>query len=78
MKERDMAETAGDTEKVGELRIFTRQLMMLAILDFNFIQNKDKTFFLKKHIYHLDSNKKIKTTLVSYQFLGLKFKLVGK
>lgn len=51
MKERDMAETAGDTEKVGELRIFTRQLMMSAILDFNFIQNKDKTFFLKKNIF---------------------------
>ena len=77
MKERDMAETAGDTEKVGELRIFTRQLMMSAILDFNFIQNKDKTFFLKKHIYHLDSNKKIKTTLVSYQFLVLKFILLA-
>ena len=51
MKERDMAETAGDTEKVGELGIFTRQLMMSAILDFNFIQNKDKTFFFKKNIF---------------------------
>ena len=38
MKERDMAETAGDTEKVGEERIFTHQLEMSAILDFNFIQ----------------------------------------